>query len=277
MKGVIVAAGYGTRFLPVTKTLPKEMFPLINRPAIEFIVHELLESGINDILIITSRRKKVIEDYFEETSSKEGKFSNSLKDANIYFTRQKKMNGTGHAIYLAKSFVGDNPFVVAYPDDLFICKIPLAKQLIHNFEKTGKNVLSLVQIPKSEVYRYGIVDPDYDENKDTLFINKMIEKPSIEEAPSNYMSAGRYLFKQNFFEEIKELLVSWTYQKELTQTHAIERLIEKREVVGHIAEGNRLDIGQPLEYIKAFTLFALKYSDFANEYQNFLRELLKEN
>jgi UTP--glucose-1-phosphate uridylyltransferase len=253
------------------------MFPLINRPAIEFIVHELLESGINDILIITSRRKKVIEDYFEETSSKEGKFSNSLKDANIYFTRQKKMNGTGHAIYLAKSFVGDNPFVVAYPDDLFICKIPLAKQLIHNFEKTGKNVLSLVQIPKSEVYRYGIVDPDYDENKDTLFINKMIEKPSIEEAPSNYMSAGRYLFKQNFFEEIKELLVSWTYQKELTQTHAIERLIEKREVVGHIAEGNRLDIGQPLEYIKAFTLFALKYSDFANEYQNFLRELLKEN
>ena len=199
-----------------------------------------------------------------------------LKDANIYFTRQKEMKGTGHAIYLANSFVDDSPFVVAYLDDLFICEIPLAKQLITNYEKTQKNVLSLVQIPQSEVSRYGIVELEKDSGNERLLVKKMVEKPNMEDAPSDLMSAGRYLFKKNFLQEIEGLLETWNIQKELTQTHAIEKLIAKREVVGHHVEGERLDIGQPLDYIKAFTRFALKYSDFGEDYLKFLREAVSK-
>ncbi|OLS24409.1 MAG: UTP--glucose-1-phosphate uridylyltransferase [Candidatus Heimdallarchaeota archaeon LC_3] len=286
MKGVILAAGYGTRFLPVTKTLPKEMFPLVTRPVIEFIVEEFIESGINDILIVTSRRKKVIEDYFDQNIkfdnfTKEKKIIESinkrnslLNKANIVFTRQKSMKGTAQAIYLSRSFVADDSFIVAYPDDLFICDQPLSKQLINAYEKSNKNVLSLVEIPKEEVSRYGIVEFEKNNKTGVLKVTGMVEKPKVENAPSNLMSAGRYLFKSEIFDVIKTLSKKWNYKEELTQTSAIRVLTDENKVIGHIVDGKRLDIGQPLGYIKAFTQFALNNSSYKEEYLKYLQELV---
>ena len=217
MKGIIVAAGYGTRFLTITKSVPKEMLPLVDRPAIEFIINEFLDSGIEDIAIISSRRKKFMEDYFdrdlelENVFQKEGAFEKHQKLmraselADVHFIRQKQMKGTAHAIYLSHAFIGTSPFVVAYPDDLFLCNIPLSKQLITLFEKTDKNVLSALEIPRTEVSRYGIIDPEITPDG-IIYVKGMVENPSIEKAPSNLMSAGRYLFKPEKLVIFKEQL-----------------------------------------------------------------------
>lgn len=286
IKGIIIAAGYGTRFLPITKSIPKEMLPLGNVPAIEFIVKEFLDSGINDILIISSRRKKVMEDYFdrdlelEEIFKREGRFDKhqelmrASELADVHFIRQKEMKGTGHAIYLAKSFVGNNPFVVAYPDDLFLCRVPLTKQLIDEYERTDKSVISVLEIPKNEVYRYGIIDPDYDEDG-TIYVKGMVEKPKIEFAPSNLMSAGRYLFKPEIMDVFKMLLDQHSGKGELYQTPGIEYLAKQKKVVAKIIDGERLDTGQPLEYIKAFTRYALSQDEIRKEYLLFLEEISK--
>ena len=164
MKGLIIAAGYGTRFFPVTKTIPKEMLPLINKPSMDFIIDEFISSGIKDILIITSRRKKTLEDYFdrevelESILTKQGADEKlsiiTPPDANIFFVRQKEMNGTGHALLLARPFIGNEPFVVAYPDDIIFSKKPLAKQLIEKYEETGCCVLSTLHNPP-DINRHG--------------------------------------------------------------------------------------------------------------------------
>ncbi len=188
MKGVIIAAGYGTRFLPVTKTIPKEMLPLVDKPAIDFIVEEFVQSGINDILIVTSRRKKSLDDYFDRETELESNFylksdfENLSKiapvNANIYFVRQKSMLGTGNAILSCKGFVGDSPFVVAYPDDIVFSKIPLAKQLIDIYNETGKNVLA-VEKKESDLSRYGVISYENDNNLQTIIANVPIGTPYI--------------------------------------------------------------------------------------------------
>jgi UTP--glucose-1-phosphate uridylyltransferase len=284
-KGVIIAAGYGTRFLPITKSIPKEMLPLVNRPAIEFIVNEFLDSGIEDILIISSRRKKAMEDYFDRDLELEAIFQQEgaveklqkimrvSELADVHFIRQKEMRGTAHAIYLAHSFIGNESFVVAYPDDLFICKIPLTKQLVDLYEKTDKNVLSILEIPKSEVSRYGIVEPEVDRESGILYIKGIVEKPLIDQAPSSLMSAGRYLFKPEILRIFKRLIDVQTGKGESTQTPGIEILAKERQVVGHIIQGERLDIGQPLEYIKAFSRYALSQPEFQKQYIEFLEKL----
>lgn len=255
------------------------MFPLGKRPAIDFIVQEFLESGITDILVVTSRRKKIIEDFFDQSmGNSDGFYWKGKKDnnINIFFIRQKEMKGTGHAIYQAKGFIGDNPFVVAYPDDLFISKEPLSKQLIKVYKKTGKSVLSLLKVPKSEVSRYGIVDTYFKNKDENIYIKGMIEKPPIEKAPSNLMSSGRYLFTSTIFDILDDLIYTWDFTKELTQTSAISELITREGVVGHIINGKRLDIGQPLEYIKAFILYALENSDNRDRLIEYL-QILNEN
>ncbi|MCL2293516.1 MAG: sugar phosphate nucleotidyltransferase, partial [Spirochaetes bacterium] len=183
MKGVIIAAGYGTRFLPVTKTIPKEMLPLINRPAIEFIVDEFIKSGIREILIITSRRKKAMDDYFDAEAELEALFKseNNLKkldaikpqEANIFFKRQTEMLGTGHAIMQAEAFVGNEPFVVAYPDDLHFGKTPLAKQLVKKHNETGCCVMSSLHNPP-QLERYGVLALA----EDGIHVTDIVEKPA---------------------------------------------------------------------------------------------------
>ena len=158
---------------------------------------------------------------------------NSIYDqANIVFTRQKTMNGTAQAIYLSHSFVGEDSFIVAYPDDLFICEKPLSKQLIDIYEISPKNILSLVEVPIKEVYRYGIVEVEKNTKTDFLKVKRMVEKPKVEDAPSNLMSAGRYLFNPEIFDVIKTLSKKWDFKEELTQTAAIEILTNEDKVIG---------------------------------------------
>ncbi|MCX7829349.1 MAG: sugar phosphate nucleotidyltransferase, partial [Thermanaerothrix sp.] len=205
MKGIIVAAGYGTRFLPVTKTIPKEMLPLINVPSIAFIVDEFVKSGIEDIIIITSRRKKVMEDYFDREVELEAVFEQEGKtdrlrwikppaEVRIVFIRQQYMLGTGHALLQVRPFIGDEPCVVAYPDDLHVGEPPLAAQLIEGWRETGCSVMATVYEP-GDVSRYGVLDIATDGEH----VRAIVEKPNRGTEPSHEVSIGRYLYTPEFF------------------------------------------------------------------------------
>ena len=209
MKGLIIAAGYGSRFLPVTKTIPKEMLPILNIPSIEFIIKEFTDSGINDILIISKHQKKVMEDYFDREMELEWIFSQENKKANldkikpakanIHFVRQQEMKGTGQALLLAQSFMGKDAFVVAYPDDIFMAQEPLAAQLIKKHEETGCSVLSSMHNPP-DLNRYGVLALD----EQGVFVRDIVEKPPKGEEPSLEASCGRYLYTHHIFDYLLE-------------------------------------------------------------------------
>lgn len=255
MKGIIVAAGYGTRFLPATKTVPKELLPVGSRPSIAWIVDEFVASGIVDIAIISSRRKKALEDYFdrevelEELFRREGKPEKlaliAPADARIVFVRQREMRGTGHALLQARSFVGDSPCVVAYPDDLHSGPVPLARQLAELHAATGKSVLATILEP-GDVSRYGVVDPA----QDGVSVRGFVEKPAPGREPSHEVSIGRYLYTPEFFEILEE---GWRRHQvgEYFHTYALDRLIAAGKVVYKRVEGERLDTGDPAGYLDA--------------------------
>jgi len=255
MKGIIVAAGYGTRFLPVTKTVPKELLPVGLKPSIAYIVEEFIASGIKDIIIVSSRRKKALEDYFDREMELEGLFAREGKadklalirpaDARIAFVRQTEMRGTGHALLQVKNLVGDEPCVVAYPDDLLIGEVPLARQLMDVHEKTGKCVLATVFEP-GDVSRYGIVDPE----ADGVGVKGFIEKPAAGKEPSHEVSIGRYLYTPEFFRWIEE---GWGKHVtgEYFHTYALDRMIEAGKMAFRRVEGIRLDTGDPVGYLEA--------------------------
>jgi UTP--glucose-1-phosphate uridylyltransferase len=266
LKGVIIAAGYGTRFLPVTKTVPKEMLPLINKPSIDFIVEEFIQSGIRDILVISSRRKKVLEDYFDREVELEDIFKRENKkekldkikphDANFYFVRQKKMKGTGHALLLAKSFAESEPFIVAYPDDLHFGDVPLSRQLIDMYKKTGCCVLATIHNPPN-LNRYGIIDIA----KDGLHVKNIVEKPPKGEEPSREVSIGRFLFIPEIFTYLDEGWkehVNSGQEGEYYHIHAIRALCQAGRVVYKQAEGERLDTGEPAGFLQAVIQYAKK-------------------
>jgi UTP--glucose-1-phosphate uridylyltransferase len=267
VKGVIIAAGYGTRFFPVTKTIPKEMLPLINKPSIDFIVDELIESGITDILVITSRRKKALEDYLDREIELESVLANSGKielalaiappECNFYFTRQREMKGTGHALLLAESFVGDEPFIVAYPDDLFFCKVPASRQLIAEYEKTGCSVLASLFDPPN-IGRYGILAL----NKDQSHVNEIVEKPAPGTEPSREASIGRFLFLPEIFTKLKQGLPKHT-SGEFFHTVGINALAKENKVVFKRIDGKRLDTGDPIGYFEAILEYAASKPEFA--------------
>lgn len=262
MKGIILAAGYGSRFLPATKTLPKEMLPLINKPTIEFIVEEFLKSGIKDIIIITSRRKTVLDNFFDrdielEYSLKES-FHKELEPpkANFCFIRQQEMKGTGHALLLAKPWIGNEPVVVAYPDDLHVGEVPLTQQLIETFKKTGKTVLSSLYNPPN-INRYGVLDLA----EDHLHVKNIIEKPPVGEEPSLHASIGRFLYTPDFFDYLEE---GWREhvkkgkEGEYFHIYALNKLMNENKVVYKALEGERWDIGEPSGYFKALLKYAKK-------------------
>ncbi len=263
MKGIIIAAGYGTRFLPCTKTVPKEMFPLIDKPAIDFIIDEFISSGINDILIVTSRRKKVLEDYFDREIELENAFKEKndiekldlikQKNANFYFTRQSEMLGTGHAILICKNFIQDSPFVIAYPDDLVFSDIPLSKQLIDIHNKTGGSVLAVEKI-EGDVSRYGVID--FENNNSLLKVKEIIEKPQKGTEPSKMISVGRYLFTPDL---IKNLEADFKKHKkgEFYHINAINALAKADKLYACEFSGNRLDIGDKLGYFEGIIKYCL--------------------
>jgi UTP--glucose-1-phosphate uridylyltransferase len=260
MKGVIVTAGYGTRFLPVTKTIPKEMLPLVTRPAIDFIVEEFVASGITDILFVTSRRKKSLEDYFDHEVELEAAFRAAGDEkklariappkATCYFVRQPEMRGTGHALLLARSFVGNEPFVVAYPDDLHFGSPPLARQLIDAWEKTGCSVLATLHDPP-DINRYGIISIA----PDGLHVTGIVEKPARGQEPSREASIGRFLYAPDFLEELAR---AWERHGggEFFHTPAVLSLARRGRVVFRRVEGERLDTGEPGGYLEAIIRYA---------------------
>ncbi len=255
MKGIIVAAGYGTRFLPVTKTVPKEMLPLGVKPSIAYIVEEFIQSGIEEIIIITSRRKKALEDYFdrevelEELFTREGKKDRlaliQAPAARISFVRQTEMRGTGHALLQVRPFLGAEACVVAYPDDLVVGGRPLSAQLIELYQRTGKCVLATI-LESGDVSRYGVIDPA----PDGLGVRGFVEKPKAGREPSHEVSIGRYLYTPEFFQWLEE---GWKRHEkgEYFHSYALDRMIEQNQVVFTRTEGQRLDTGDPAGYLEA--------------------------
>jgi UTP--glucose-1-phosphate uridylyltransferase len=278
MKGVIIAAGYGTRFLPVTKTVPKELLPVGTKPSIAYIVEEFLASGIEEIIIVSSRRKKSLEDYFdrevelEEVFKREGKLDKlglvAACPAKLSFVRQTEMRGTGHALLQVKPFLGGEACVVAYPDDLHIGEPPLARQLIELHEKTGKSVLATILEP-GDVSRYGVVGP----GPDGLSVSSFVEKPAPGSEPSHEVSIGRYLYTPEFFDLVEE---GWGRHTggEYFHTYALDRLIAAGKVAFTRASGLRLDTGDPAGYLEAILTDAASKPALRSVLERFAREQL---
>ena len=280
MKGVILAGGYGTRFLPATKTVPKELLPLVNKPAIEFIIEEFAAAGITEVLIISSRRKKALEDYFDREVELEGQFIRQNKTEQleiiepakmeVFFTRQQHMMGTGHALMQAQSFVGDSPFIVAYPDDLHFGQRPLAAQMVDCFHQHGKTVLAGLDNPP-HLERYGILDL----YPDQLHVRNIVEKPAPGTEPSRIASIGRYLYTPDIFDALKE---GWEIHKkqsdgEYYHVYALSKLMEQKRVIYHTLEGTRLDTGSPAGFLQAFLQYAAQDAELAKVIQEFANNM----
>lgn len=260
-KAVIPIAGMGTRFLPVTKSVAKEMLPIVDKPTLQYIVEECVESGITEILFITSPYKKNVEDHFDQSYELEQrllksgkleelekikKISNMCK---IYYIRQGEPLGSGHAISLAKSFIGNDDFAVLYGDDLMKYKTPVLKQLIDMYEKYDANVIGVSEVDKNLVYKYGIIDFEGDK------IKSIVEKPKIEDAPSNYAGLGRYIVKNEIFESLSNIEKGKNGEYQFTD--AMLDLMKKQDFYACKFDGTYYDIGNKLGYIKASIDFAL--------------------
>lgn len=273
MKGVIVAAGYGTRFLPVTKTVPKEMLPLIDRPSIDFVIEEFVSSGIDEILIISSRRKKALEDYLDREMELEAVFAEQRAEeklakivptsAKVFFVRQQRMRGTGHALLAARPFVGHEPFVVAYPDDLHFGDPPLAKQLIDVYERTGCTVLATLHDPP-DLNRYAALALAEDE----FHVTGIVEKPAPGTEPSREASIGRFLYSDGFLDALAEGWERHTGDGEYFHVYGLERQIERQQVVHCRFSGERLDTGAPAGYLRAL----VRYASTIPEYRDTLKQ-----
>jgi UTP--glucose-1-phosphate uridylyltransferase len=279
VKGVILAAGYGTRFLPVTKTIPKEMLPLIDKPSIDFIIEEFLQSGIEEILVVTSRRKKALEDYLDREIELESIFqAEGAQDklekirppkAKFFFVRQLEMLGTGHALLATRPFIGKEPFVVAYPDDLHIGKVPLAKQLIDLYEQTGCCVLSTIYDPP-ELHRYGTIAIA----DDGLHVTKLVEKAPPGTEPSKDASLGRFLYTPEIFPALEAGWKEHVPRKgEYFHTPAVNALAAQGKVVFKRWEGERLDTGKPDGFLRSLLQYAQTVPEFKNVLDRFAAEL----
>ncbi len=249
VKGVIVAAGYGTRFLPVTRVVPKELLPIVNRPALAWVVDEMAEAGIEDVLVITSRRKRSIEDWFDtdvELEHRKGREALGLPNVRATFVRQHEMMGTGHALLLAEGFAGGDPVVVAFPDDLFGAP-NLSAQLVSAWGRTGCSVLSCGDLTGQDVSRYGVLDA-VDEGG-VWRVNRIVEKPAPGREPSHLVSWGRYLYTAEVFEALHEGLRSHSGEGEFFATEAINTLAARGRMVATVSSAPRYDTGQPLGYL----------------------------
>lgn len=277
-KAVIPVAGMGTRFLPVTKSVPKEMLPIIDKPTLQYIVEECVDSGIEEILFITSPYKTSIENHFDQSFELEARLakSNKLKElekvqkiskmCKIYYTRQGEPLGSGHAIKMAKAFIGNEPFAVLYGDDLMKAEVPVLKQLIDVYEKYDCNVIGVQEVAKELVYKYGIIDFQTDDK-----IKGIVEKPSPDKAPSNYAGLGRYIVKPEIFEEIENLNPGKGSEYQFTD--AMLELMKKQDFRACKFKGTYLDIGNQLGYLKANILFGLERDDIKDGLREFLNQI----
>jgi UTP--glucose-1-phosphate uridylyltransferase len=280
MKGIILTAGYGTRFLPITKSVPKEMLPLGNRPALDYVVQEYINSGITDILIINSRRKKLIEDYYDREAELEAVFTREGKTANLkkieppadvrfYFIRQRVMGGTGDAVLLAREFAGNDPCVLSFPDDLHFGTVPLAKQLLDVHAATGNAVLALEDRPEDEdISRYGVAAVAA--GSSPLQVTGLVEKPPTGEEPSRNISIGRYVITKDTFDALEVERRSHP-GGEFYLTSAFNRQAAEGKLSGCVYDGERLDTGEPLGYYQALVRFILQDPEQGPAFREYLR------
>jgi len=277
---VIPAAGLGTRFLPATKAQPKEMLPIVDKPCIQYIIEEAIDSGIEDILIITGRNKRAIEDHFDRavelelTLKAQGKYDllglvQELSRVTIHYVRQKEPKGLGHAVLCAKHFVGDEPFAVLLGDDIMDAEVPVLKQLMDVYEDCGGSVLGVQEVPREKVSSYGVVKPV--PVKDHLWrAEDLVEKPLVAEAPSRLAVLGRYIITPEIFEILEHTEPGRGGEIQLTD--ALKKLAEREPVYAYEFEGRRYDSGDKQGFLEATVDFALKRPDLRDQ---FLRYLMK--
>jgi UTP--glucose-1-phosphate uridylyltransferase len=284
-KAVIPAGGLGTRFLPATKAMAKEMLPIVDKPAIQFIVEEALKSGIEDILIITGKEKRPIEDHFDsnielETNLSEKGKTELLKlveettDVNLHFIRQSHPKGLGHAVLQARAFIGNEPFVVMLGDDIMEDEIPLTQQLIDDYERTHASTIAVMEVPQKDTSKYGIINPG-EELEDGLFnVKNFVEKPDPSKAPSNLAIIGRYLLTPEIFDVLSEQKPG--AGNEIQLTDAIDRLNQSRKVYARKFEGKRYDIGDKFGYMRAMIEYGVCHPEIGDVFRNYLIQLSKE-
>lgn len=285
-KAIIPAAGLGTRFLPATKAMPKEMLPIVDKPTIQYIIEEAVESGIEDIIIVTGKGKRAIEDHFDNSLELEqnlydkGKYDllNEVQKASklvdIHYIRQKEPKGLGHAIWCARKFIGNEPFAVLLGDDIVNGEKPCLKQMIEQYDRYNASVLGVQEIPNEEVSRYGIINGS--KIGDRIYtVSNLVEKPKQEEAPSNIAIMGRYILSPKIFKIL-------SHQEpgaggEIQLTDAIASLNQYEAVYAYAFEGIRYDVGEKMGFIKTMIEFALKREDLKNELSEYLVNLVEKN
>ncbi|HFQ6569023.1 TPA: UTP--glucose-1-phosphate uridylyltransferase GalU [Staphylococcus aureus] len=281
-KALIPAAGLGTRFLPATKAMPKEMLPILDKPTIQYIVEEAARAGIEDIIIVTGRHKRAIEDHFDSQKELEmvlkekgksellEKVQYSTELANIFYVRQKEQKGLGHAISSARQFIGNEPFAVLLGDDIVESEVPAVKQLIDVYEETGHSVIGVQEVPEADTHRYGIIDP-LTKNGRQYEVKKFVEKPAQGTAPSNLAIMGRYVLTPEIFDYLKTQKEG--AGNEIQLTDAIERMNNDNQVYAYDFEGERYDVGEKLGFVKTTIEYALKDDSMREELTRFIKAL----
>lgn len=281
-KAIIPAAGLGTRFLPVTKAMPKEMLPIVDKPTIQYIVEEAVDSGIEDIIIVTGKGKRSIEDHFdnafelENNLMEKNKFEllekvQALSKVDIHYIRQKEPKGLGHAVWCARKFVGNEPFAVLLGDDIIQAKTPCLRQLMDEYDKTLSSIIGVQTVSENETHRYGIVDPSSQIGRRYEVLN-FVEKPKKGTAPSNLAIMGRYIFTPEIFMFLEKQEKG--ADGEIQLTDAIQKLNEIQRVFAYDFEGERYDVGEKLGFIQTTIEFALKDETLKEDVQNFLESIL---
>jgi len=285
-KAVIPAAGLGTRFLPATKAQPKEMLPIVDKPTIQYIVEEAVRSGIEDIIIVTGRNKRAIEDHFDRSLELEMFLQKGEKEelldmvqdiarlVDIYYVRQKEALGLGHAIYSARKFVGKEPFAVLLGDDVIQAEVPCLRQMMKIYERHGASIVGVQKVPLEDTPKYGIVDGESFDERVYRALD-LVEKPSPEDAPPARLAImGRYILNPDIFDILENLPPGKGGEIQLTD--GIRVLRKYQEVLAYEFEGRRYDVGDKLGFLQATIEFALRRQDLAPELMNYLAELVKQ-
>jgi UTP--glucose-1-phosphate uridylyltransferase len=285
-KAIIPAAGLGTRFLPATKAMPKEMLPIVDKPTIQYIIEEAVASGIEDIIIVTGKGKRAIEDHFdfapelEQNLIEKGKYDllekvqYSTNLANIHYIRQKEPKGLGHAVWCARNFIGNEPFAVLLGDDIVQSETPCLRQLIDKYDETYSSVIGVQTVPDNETHRYGIVDPSMQDGR-LYQVNNFVEKPKPGTAPSNLAIMGRYIFTPEIFKFLEKQEVGAGGEIQLTD--AIQHLNQIQRVFAYDFEGKRYDVGEKFGFVKTTIEFALQHEDLRDDMISYLKELVSKH
>ncbi|MBT2701011.1 UTP--glucose-1-phosphate uridylyltransferase GalU [Bacillus sp. ISL-40] len=282
-KAIIPAAGLGTRFLPATKAMPKEMLPIVDKPTIQYIVEEAVASGIEDIIIVTGKGKRAIEDHFDNAMELEQNLIEKEKYdllervqyatnlADIHYIRQKEPKGLGHAVWSARNFIGNEPFAVLLGDDIVQSETPCLRQLINQYEETFSSVIGVQQVAENETHRYGIIDPSYQEGR-RYQVSNFVEKPKQGTAPSNLAIMGRYVLTPEIFMFLDRQEKGAGGEIQLTD--AIQRLNEIQRVFAYDFEGKRYDVGEKFGFVKTTIEFALQHDDLHDDMLDYLKNLV---